>query len=46
MGEVSKNRPIEDPQYHYIQFKEIESETQENFFDYIFEDMDVFQRAR
>ena len=46
INKLIKDGTIEDPQYHYIEFKEIEPETQESFFDYIFEDMDVFQRAR
>lgn len=32
--------------YHEIDLHEIEPETQESFFDYIFEDTDVFDRSR
>ena len=32
--------------YHKIELQEIEPETQESFFDYIFENLDVFDRAR
>lgn len=32
--------------YHEIDLHEIEPDTQESFFDYIFEDIDVFDRAR
>jgi hypothetical protein len=31
--------------YHQVTLHEIEMETQERFFDYVFEDMDVFERA-
>ena len=34
------------PQYHHIQLEEIEIETQESFFDYVFEDMRIFDQAR
>ncbi len=34
------------PQYHHIQLEEIEMETQESFFDYVFEDMRIFDKAR
>ena len=33
-------------QYHHIQLEEIEMETQESFFDYVFEDMRLFEQAR
>lgn len=32
--------------YHHVNLHEIEMETQEGFFDIVFEDMDVFDRAR
>jgi hypothetical protein len=32
--------------YHHVELREIEMETQRGFFDYIFEDIDVFDRAR
>ena len=45
------NKLIEDgvvsgDRYHKVTLHEIEMETQEGFFDIIFEDMDVFDRAR
>ncbi len=46
INKLAKDGIIKDPKYHQIELKEIEPETQESFFDYIFEDMDVFQRAR
>jgi hypothetical protein len=33
-------------QYHHIELEEIEIQTQESFFDYVFEDMRVFDQAR
>jgi hypothetical protein len=46
INKLIKDGTIKDPKYHWIKLKEIEPETQESFFDYIFEDMDIFQRAR
>ena len=46
INKLIKDGTITDPKYHRIELKEVEPETQESFFDYIFEDMDVFQRAR
>jgi hypothetical protein len=37
---------ISDPRYHWVEIHEIEPETQESFFDYVFEDLDLFDRAR
>ncbi len=37
---------ITDPKYHKIDIKEIPIQTQESFFDYVFEDMRIFDQAR
>lgn len=40
------NGVINNPQYHDIKIEEIDMQTQESFFDYVFEDMRVFDQAR
>lgn len=40
------NGIINNPQYHDIKIEDIEMQTQESFFDYVFEDMRVFDQAR
>jgi hypothetical protein len=46
INNLIKDGTIKDPRYQLVKLKEIEPETQESFFDYIFEDMELFQRAR
>ena len=38
--------PSNSAKFHLIKLEEIEIRTQESFFDYVFEDMRVFDRAR
>ena len=46
VNKLIRDGVITSSQYHEVDIHEIQMESQEGFFDYIFEDMDVFERAR
>jgi hypothetical protein len=45
-GKVFKDEIMEKKRYHHIDLIEIEIDTQQSFFDYIFEKMETFESAR